>query len=88
MTTSELVPVRRSNGRAFEVLKWLVSLALAALVSYFTTLQTMSREIVTVTEREQNHFHELQRVLQEIKADIRELRAEQRQSDANKRNRR
>jgi predicted outer membrane lipoprotein len=63
------------NGKTGEVLRWLLGLALAAAVAYFTTIGSMNVELATVKATEQNHFSEVLRRLDDMKADLRELRS-------------
>jgi hypothetical protein len=64
------------NGKVNELLKWLVTMILAAVVSYFTTRGEMQTAIATVTEREGNHYLELNRKIDELKIDTRETMRE------------
>jgi ribosomal protein S17 len=54
------------NGWTGEALRWVVSLILAGVVSYFTTIGSMKSEIAIVVERESNHYTELLRRLERI----------------------
>ncbi len=75
MTTDQ----RKALGS--DTLRWLIGMALAAVVAYFTAINTLSNEITAVKEREESHFGEVQRSLQDIKTELRWLR-EQRQREA------
>jgi hypothetical protein len=57
-----------------EWIRWGGGLLVAALVSYFTALGTMNREIATLKATEESHFGEVLRRLDALQADIRELR--------------
>lgn len=65
----------RSHGKSGEMLRWLIGMALAALIAYFTTIGTMDKQITAVSERENNHFAEVLRRLEDLKSDLRELRS-------------
>lgn len=58
-----------------DLLKWLVTLVLAAIVSYFTAVSAMRESIAEVREREDNHFAEVLRRLELLQYDVRELRS-------------
>ncbi|HYE84729.1 MAG TPA: hypothetical protein VEA16_00135 [Vicinamibacterales bacterium] len=61
------------DGRG-DYVRWAVVLLLSALLSYFTTIGTMSQAIAEVRTTEEAHFQELLRRLDVMQADIRELR--------------
>lgn len=61
-------------GLVPDLVKILVPWAMAALISYLTTIGTMDRKIAEVREREDAHFQEVLRRLEDLKEDIRELR--------------
>ncbi|HYE87722.1 MAG TPA: hypothetical protein VEA16_15270 [Vicinamibacterales bacterium] len=64
-----------SGGSTTEVIvRWAVMLVMSALLSYFTTIGTMSQAIAEVRTTEEAHFQELLRRLDVMQADIRELR--------------
>lgn len=58
------------NGKTGELLRWVVGLVLAALVSYFTAMGTLQSQLAVVTERETNHYLELLRRLDRIEIKI------------------
>lgn len=58
-----------------DLLKWLLGLALASIVSYFTAINAMNEKIAEVREREDNHFAEVLRRLELLQYDVRELRS-------------
>lgn len=64
----------RFNGRTGEYLRYVIGLALAALIAYFTTIGTLNQAVAQVREREDNHFSEVLRRLDILQQDIRELR--------------
>lgn len=59
------------NGKTGEMLRWILGLALAAIVSYFTALGALQSKVAVVEEREQNHYNEVRRLLEtmDIKLD-------------------
>jgi hypothetical protein len=63
------------NGRSLsdETIRYVLGLVLGAIVAYFTTIATMQTEVAVLNEREQNHYNELKQLLQEIKADVKDL---------------
>lgn len=63
----------RHDGKA-EWLRYLLGLAVAAIIAYFTTLSTMNQAVAEVRTTEDNHFQEVLRRLDLITADVRELR--------------
>ncbi|MGH9253671.1 MAG: hypothetical protein ACRD3C_03785 [Vicinamibacterales bacterium] len=66
--------MRTLNGKTGEFLRWVLGLAAACVVAYFTTISAMKQEITRVEERENNHFEEVLRRLDVMSVDIRELR--------------
>lgn len=70
---ADAVMRRRALGRS-EYLRWLVGLAMAAALSYFTTIATMDKSISQAKTTEEAHFQEVLRRLDVMQADIRELR--------------
>jgi hypothetical protein len=67
------------NGKTGEFVRWMLGLALAAVVAYYTAIGAMSREIGEVKATEQSHFSEVLRRLDDLKSDVRDLRNERRQ---------
>jgi hypothetical protein len=66
--------MRGSLGGKAETVKWLVAMALAALVSYFTAIGTMQTEIAEIRAKQESFQGEVIRRLDDLKADVRELR--------------
>jgi hypothetical protein len=64
---------RKANG---EWIRWALAIALAALVSYFTTVATVQQQTVEVKTTEASHFQEVLRRLDMLQVDVRELRHE------------
>ena len=64
----------RLNGHAGDYLRWLIGVGAAGLVAYFTTISTIESGLAAVREREENHFEEVLRRLDQVQADIREIR--------------
>ena len=54
------------NGRTGEMLRWVISLVLAAIVAYFSATGAMQAQIAVLTERENNHYQELIKRLDRI----------------------
>lgn len=57
-----------------QLLRWLLMLAVSALIAYYTTNSTMDKAIGQIDERENNHFSEVLRRMDAIQIDVRELR--------------
>jgi hypothetical protein len=77
MYVDEERKVRRSDSSGVhkgELLRWIFSILLAGVVSYLTTISTLSIQIARLETRQQSQFEEIQRTLTEIKIDIREFR--------------
>jgi hypothetical protein len=72
--TERTVDMRGSLGGKAETVKWLVAMALAALVSYFTAIGTMQTEIAEIRAKQESFQGEVIRRLDDLKADVRELR--------------
>lgn len=63
------------NGRTnVEVARWLIGLALSALIAYFTAMGAIEQRMTAVETRQGAEFAEVMRVLGRMEADIRELR--------------
>lgn len=58
------------NGRTGEMVRWVVAMVAAIVVSYFTAMGALQSRVSVVEEREQNHFHELQRRLGAIEGKL------------------
>lgn len=56
-------------------LHWLVVMALAAVVAYFTTTSAIQVEMATLKATEASHFAELLRRLDQVAIDIRDVRS-------------
>lgn len=54
------------NGKTGEVVRFVIGLGLAGLVSYFTAMQTLSVQIAEVRKVEEAHFDELKRAIERI----------------------
>lgn len=64
----------RLNGATGEVVRWLIGVAAAAVVAYFTTINAIQAAIVEVKTRQESQFNEVLRRLDVVQQDIRELR--------------
>lgn len=58
------------NGRTGEYVRWMLGLALAGLVAYFTALGTLQAQLAVVVERERNHYDEIIRRLDRIETKV------------------
>lgn len=54
------------NGKTGEMLRWVLGLVLAAVVAYFTSTGAMQAQLAVITERENNHYHEMLKRLDRI----------------------
>lgn len=57
------------NGKG-ELLRWAAGMALAAIVSYYTAINTLNVRVTTIDTREQTRFEEMQRTLSRIEATL------------------
>jgi hypothetical protein len=57
------------NGRSVEILKWLVALACAAIVSYFTSLGAIQTQVAVLEERT-GKLYEIDAALYQIRAQV------------------
>jgi hypothetical protein len=55
---------------AFEVLRWVVGLGLAGVVSYYTAIGSIRSQINVVEERENNHYIEVIRRLDRMETKL------------------
>ena len=55
---------------AFELLRWVVGLGLAGVVSYYTAIGSIQSQISVVEERENNHYSELIRLNAEMRRQL------------------
>jgi hypothetical protein len=62
------------NGKTGEVLRWLLGLAGAALISYFTAQGAIEQRVTAVETKEGAHFEEVIRRMDLMQTDVRELR--------------
>ena len=67
----------QTGNRPFTVdfWRWLISVAAAATVAYFTTIGAIQAELSEVKTRQDSQFQEVLRRLELMQSDIRELRA-------------
>lgn len=56
-------------------IEWAIGMALAAIVAYYTTVNALETKSAVLEEREQNHYHEMIQRLDEMRADIKDLKA-------------
>lgn len=52
----------------------LLGLAIAAMVAYYTALGAVEKRVEGIDAREQAHYHELMRRLDELRNDVKDLR--------------
>lgn len=64
----------RLNGATGDVLRYLVGVALAAAVAYFTTIGAIQAELSATKAQQESQFSEVLRRLELMQQDIRELR--------------
>lgn len=67
---------RSFNGKTGELMRWVIGLAVAVLVSYFTAQNATNERLTTVETTERLHYEANQRDLHDIKASL--LRQEDR----------
>ena len=53
----------------------LIGLIAAAIATYYVTLNAMNDRITTVTVKEQDHYEQLHTDMQELKADVKDIKA-------------
>lgn len=68
------------NGKTGELVRWLLGIVTAALISYYTALGAIENRVTAVETKQEAQFGELQRSFSDIRTDIRELRAETREA--------
>ena len=56
------------NGKTGEVMRWVIGLVVAGLVSYFTAQGAMQQRLSVVETTERLHYEATQRDLQDIKS--------------------
>lgn len=54
------------NGKTGEYVRWIIGMALAGIVAYFTALGALQAQLAVVIERERNHYDEIIRRLDRI----------------------
>ena len=64
----------RFNGQASEYIRWLIGVAAAGIVAYFTTISAIQAEVTAIKTRQDAQFQEVLRRLDVMQTDIRELR--------------
>lgn len=69
--------VPQGSGKA-DFLRWLIGVAMAAFVAYFTTISTLNQGLAEVRERQKNQFEEIMRRLEMLQVDIRDMRSRER----------
>ena len=62
------------NGKTGDLVRWLIGVAAAAAVAYFTTVSAINRELGEVRSTEHAHHSQNSENFKELKDDIRELR--------------
>lgn len=60
------------NGRTGEYVRWILTIVIGGLVSYYTALGTLQSQLAVAVEREKNHYDEIIRRLDriEVKVDV------------------
>lgn len=64
----------RFNGQTGEMVRWLVGVAAAAIVAYFTTINAIQAEVSAIKATQNSQFNEVLRRLDVLQQDIREIR--------------
>lgn len=62
------------NGKTGEVLRWLLSMAAAAVVGYYTSIGAINSDIAAIKAKQESQFGEVLRRLESMQTDIRDLR--------------
>lgn len=65
-----------ANGKLVALAKFMTPILIAAVVAYFTAQAETKVSIAVVTERENNHFLELQNGIKDTREELRLLRQE------------
>ncbi len=64
------------NGRTGEYIRWAATLALGAVVAYFTAQGAVQVELAEMKARQESQFGEVLRRLDLLQQDVRELRSQ------------
>ena len=62
------------NGKTADILRWAFVLVLAGMVSYFTAQASTWQRITAIETSERLHFDEVQRSLNRIESDLRDVK--------------
>lgn len=54
------------NGRTGEMVRWVINLAIAAVVAWFASNGAMQAQLAVLQERENNHYQEIIKRLDRI----------------------
>jgi len=64
-----------ANGKLVELAKWVVTLAVTAMVAYFTAINAIEQRVTRVETKEETHFQEVLRQLDRIETELIRLRS-------------
>lgn len=62
------------NGRTGELVRWVVGLAMSAIVAYFSAQASVTNRLTAVETTQRLQFEEIQRSLSDLKLDVREVK--------------
>lgn len=62
------------NGKTGEVLRWVLGLAAAVLVAYYTAIGAINSDIAALKAKQESQFGEVLRRLESMQTDIRDIR--------------
>ena len=73
MQTSALRPL--GNGKLGELIKWVMTMVVTAIVAYFTALGAIDRRVTRVETLQETNFNDVLRQLDRIEAELVRLRS-------------
>lgn len=62
------------NGLTGELVRWVVGLAMSAIVAYFSVQASVTNRLTAVETTQRLQFEEIQRSLSDLKLDVREVK--------------
>lgn len=62
------------NGLTGELVRWVVGLAMSAIVAYFSAQASVTNRLTAVETTQRLQFEEIQRSLSDLKLDVREVK--------------
>lgn len=63
------------NGLTGELLRWIVGLAMSAIIAYFSAQASVTNRLTAVETTQRLQFEEIQRSLADLKVDMRDVKA-------------